>query len=93
MKLALNEEEPESPGLADKFFGTSILTNILTIVIAISLFIFVLILLYCCKFVIMPICPGCCKTMIKKIERKLFWNSLLRACLEMYLGMGILFFY
>ena len=40
----------------------------------------------CCKFTIMPKCPSCIRNVLLKIERKLFWNSVLRACLETYLG-------
>ena len=66
--------------------------NVLTLLLVFIFFVAVILLVVCCKYVVLPVCPGCCKTIISKVERKLFWNSVLRACLEMYLATGILFF-
>ena len=77
----------------NKFSGTTILMNILFLVLVFVIFVTIILLVGCCKYIIIPMCPGCCNTVIRKVERKIFWNSVLRACLETYLATGILFFH
>ena len=38
------------------------LISILTVLLAIVLFLAIVLLILCCKYVVMPVCPGCCKT-------------------------------
>ena len=37
-------------------------------------------------------CPSVLQSIVQRIERKIFWNALLRACLESYLSICINFF-
>ena len=60
--LESSTEEPDSRGLSEKFFGGSMLISILTVLLAIVLFLAIVLLILCCKYVVMPVCPGCCKT-------------------------------
>ena len=90
---AENQMEPASRGLSEKFSGSSIIMNVLTVLLALTLFILVVGLVLVCKFTVLPRCCGCFKNMMMKLERKLFWNSLLRAFLEMYLSTSIFFFH
>ena len=50
-------------------------------------------LLFCCKCTIARFCPSCYKTVLTLIERKIFWNSVLRAGLETYFTTSIFFWY
>lgn len=92
-QLAESDIEPVSKGLAEKFFGTSILMNIITVLLLLFLLFVVFSIVLCCKYTIMPRCPGCFSTILAKIERKLFWNSVLRAFLETYYSVSIFFFF
>ena len=88
-----NDIEPASRGLSDKFLGSSILMNVLTVLLALTVFILAIAFIFLCKYTILPRCCGCFKNLMVKLERKLFWNSLLRAFLEMYLSTSIFFFH
>lgn len=67
--------------------------NIITVLFILSMIFLVICIVLCCKYSIGHRCPSCFGTILGKIERKLFWNSLLRAFLEMYYSMGIFFFF
>lgn len=86
-----NGEELRSQGLTNRFAGTSILMNVLQVLLGIVLVLIVISLVLCCKFVILPMCPSCFRTLLQKIERKLFWNTFLRAFLETYFAVAITF--
>jgi len=58
--------------------------NVLTVLLLLCLFIALVSLVLCCKHTVMPKCPSCFIGLIAKIEHKIFWNSILRACLETY---------
>ena len=67
--------------------------SMITVVFALFAFLLVVLLILCCKYTILPRCPVCFMTILRKIERKLFWNSLLRALLETYYSTAIVFFF
>ena len=75
---------PRSEGLDDELFASSIITNILTFLLILFLVVLLIILILFCKRVITPRCPSFFRDIVTVIERKLFWNSVLRACLETY---------
>ena len=76
----------KSRGLTDQFSGKSTLSKMFDFFALFLVVILVLLLVVCCKFTVYPKCPTCFKKILTKLERKLFWNSVLRACLETYLG-------
>ena len=73
--------------------GSNIIMNILMIVLLLFLLVVIIVLVLLCKHYVIPRCPNCFKTLIDKIYRKLFWNSVLRACLESYLTSCIFVFH
>ena len=58
--------------------------NIITSLMIVLIFFAIVFLLICCKHVILPKCPAFLLAIVRKIEKKLFWNSLLRAILETF---------
>ena len=87
------DEAPVSRGLADKFFGKSLIKNLIIVFLVLTVFFIAVLLILCCKYVVLKRCPGCCKAILRKVESKLFWNSVLRAMLETYLATSISFFF
>ena len=77
----------------NKFFGTSLLEHVVMILMMLLIFIALVMIIFCCKYLIIKRCPGFFQKIVTKIQSKLFWNSLLRACLEVYYSMAIFFFY
>mmetsp|Transcript_10546 Transcript_10546/g.14228 ORF Transcript_10546/g.14228 Transcript_10546/m.14228 type:complete len:194 (+) Transcript_10546:787-1368(+) len=67
--------------------------NIVTVLFMGCLFVTVVALVFCIRYTIMQCCPSFCLKITRKIERKLFWNSLLRACLETYYSTSVFFFF
>ena len=68
--------------------------NLMVVLLMLSLFIFVVLLVLFCRYAILSKkCPSCFTTVLKKIQSKLFWNSLLRALLETYFATGIFFLF
>ena len=67
--------------------------NFLMVLFALSLLFSLILLVLCCKYVLVPACPSCFRGLITKVEHKLFWNSLLRAFMESYLSSAIFFFF
>ena len=66
------------------FAGSTLIMNILIIIIAIIFFTLLIILLLLCRRLIMTKCCQCVKDLLRKLEGKLMFNSVLRACLESY---------
>ena len=58
--------------------------NILLIVIVMILFIVLIIVLILCRCLIVRKCCKCAQTLLRKLENKLMFNSVLRAVLESY---------
>ena len=91
--LADEGVEERSKGLSERFLGSDALMNLLMVLVAMTLLTLVILLVLCCKHVVVPACPSCFRSLLQKIERKLFWNSVCRAILETYLSTAIFFFY
>lgn len=58
--------------------------NILIVIIAVIFFAFLITLLLLCKRLINTKCCNCARTVLRKAEAKIMFNSLLRAALESY---------
>ena len=79
-----NEEDEESSYLTGAFAGTTLIMNILIIILAIILFAVFIILMLLCRRLVNTKCCNCVKTILRKLEGKLMFNSLFRAALESY---------
>ena len=62
------------------------------IVIAVVLIQVILLVLSCRKYVVTRCCPKAVQSLVTTIERKLLFNSVLRAMLEIYFNTSIIMF-
>ena len=67
--------------------------NIINIVVIMLVVILLILLVLFLKYFVMLRCPSCFHKLITTLERRLFWNSILRACLEAYLSLCIMVLY
>ena len=78
-------EDEEEDTLTSTFKGSSMLMNVLLVLLGCLSLVLLIALIVLCSVSVLPRCPGFVKTLISKVERKLMFNSLLRALLETYL--------
>lgn len=89
--LLTEEEEAESEtSYLDSFMaGSTLIMNILIILLVLILFALVILCLLATRRFVNKRCCGICKTIFRKLENKLLFNSILRACLESYFLVAI----
>ena len=92
-EFAEGGSDNQSEGLSGKFRGTSMMMNIMILLGAISLLVFCILMIKFCKKSVVPRCPGALSKLVTTLERKIFWNSFMRACLETYFLISISLFY
>ena len=73
------------------FKGVDILTNLLVTVIVFAFVALLILLVVLCKKLLNR-CPTFIQNIAMRLERKLYLNAILRACLETYLKISINFF-
>ena len=78
------EDEEDESYLMSSFAGSTLIMNILIIIIAIVFFALLIMLILFCRRLIILKCCQCAKNFLRKLEGKLMFNSVLRACLESY---------
>ena len=64
--------------------GTTLIMSILLIILVLIFFGLLILCLIATRKLVNRVCCNCCKTIFRKIENKLLFNSILRACLESY---------
>ena len=69
--------------------GSTLLTNVLLILILLSLFALVIGLVVLCRRIVYTRCCRCAQTTLRKLEAKIMFNSVLRAILESYFLLAI----
>ena len=79
-----DEEAEEDSYLSGAFAGTTLIMNILIIILAIIVFGVAIALLLLCRRLVNTKCCLCARKIVRKLEGKLMFNSLLRAALESY---------
>ena len=78
------EEEAETSYLDSTMAGTTLIMSILLILLVLILFGLLIVCLIAFRNCVNRRCCNICKTVVRKIEAKLLFNSVLRACLESY---------
>ena len=71
--------------MSKQFEGTNLIMNVLFLCLAVSLLLTVLMLVVLCRNLLVTRCFKPVVSLIHTIERKLMYNSFLRAALETYL--------
>lgn len=66
------------------FDGTTLVMNILIVILAIFFLLSLIALILLCRRLVNTKCCNCARTVLRKIEAKLMFNSILRAALESY---------
>ena len=84
-------EGVRSTGIREKFKGENILMNLLLAVVVFTLISMLILLVIMCRKLLVR-CPQTVQSVLSRIERKLYLNAIIRACLEMYLAQCINFF-
>ena len=73
----------------EEYLKDSLFINIFLVIVAVALIMVVIFLVVTCRKTIIPRCPSLVQDIVKKIEMKLMFNSVLRALLETYLLMAV----
>ena len=88
-----NGDYEEKSYMMTVFEGSNLLMNILLVLIVLILFTCCISAILLCRSLIRTRCCNCAKTVLRKLEAKLMFNSVLRAILEAYFTFSISTFY